>query len=162
MTDTSREAVEAVAAGLRDFAKSDRNAECCAADHFATEAADTLAALLEERDALKAERDAALARAEVAERLVEEYQSSAVMTGIRDDRLKEAQAEVARLRERIGAAAELADAAFHSPQGTLWNYGTAPTALDRAKWEGVRETAQDILGVLDPDRTRAALGEPQP
>jgi hypothetical protein len=72
-------------------------------------------------------------------------------------RVDAAEDERDRLRERIDAAGEALVAAYHNPEGTLWNHGTTPTPRDRAKWEGVRETAQDVLSVLDPDRARAAL-----
>ena len=69
-----------------------------------------------------------------------------------------AEAERDALRERIDAACELAESLYHNPEGTLWNHGTTPTPRDRAEWKGVKDTAQDVLAVLDPDRARAALG----
>ena len=51
-----------------------------------------------------------------------------------------AEAVAAALRE----AADACDAVFNNPKPTLWNYGTPPSAIDRAEWRGRKEAAQDL------------------
>ena len=72
-------------------------------------------------------------------------------------RMEAAEAEAARLQERIDAACELAESLYHNPEGTLWNHGTTSTLRDRVEWKGIKDTAQDMLAVLDPERARTAL-----
>ena len=109
-------------------------------------AADALATQAAEIERLRAE----LAMSKADER----WQAVADEVG---QKLLAAEAERDALRERINCAADMAEDMWRAPQGSLWNYGTTPSARDRVKWEGVKETAQDLLALLDPDRYRSAL-----
>jgi hypothetical protein len=66
------------------------------------------------------------------------------------NRAEAAEKERDALREALVLAEEVARDITASPAGSLWNYGTKPSRLDEAKWQGSREAAEAILAALQP------------
>ena len=62
---------------------------------------------------------------------------------------------LAELEGRINAACDAAEDFYIRPQGSLWNYGTAPSSLDKVKWQATEDTALQLLWHLDHGRARS-------
>lgn len=66
-----------------------------------------------------------------------------------------------RIREMLVVAVEAADNIISNPAGSLWNYGTVPSALDKAQWKGAVEAAKDVGDFVRPALTElsAVIGD---
>lgn len=46
---------------------------------------------------------------------------------------------------------------YYSPYGSLWNFGTTPTRIDKARAEGVREVALQTLSIIDRENVKRIM-----
>lgn len=68
------------------------------------------------------------------------------------DALEAQEARIAELEQRITLVSDLTQSVIACPQGSLWNYGTHPTAKDKLEWAARADLAGEVYSLISvPD-----------